>query len=65
VDADGALAAIQGLNDKVTSLEERLNGGSAARTGSQGQAVWQVLAVLGLAAGIALGGRGVRRFGLP
>jgi hypothetical protein len=65
VDADGvALAAIQGLNDKVASLEERLNGGSVTEIGDYGP-VWQVLAVLGLSVGIALGGREVRRFGLP
>ncbi|MGH2677758.1 MAG: hypothetical protein ACRDHB_05300 [Actinomycetota bacterium] len=48
----------------MTSLVDRLNGDSVAGTGSFPGGVWQAPAVLGLAMGIALGGRGVRRFEL-
>lgn len=56
VDADGvALAAIQGLNEKVEALQERLAKESKGQTTDAG--IWQAAALLLLALGIGLAGR--------
>jgi len=54
VDADGvALAAIQGLNEKVEAMDARMTAGDPTAAGG----LWPAVAVVGLGLGIALVGR--------
>jgi trimeric autotransporter adhesin len=58
VDADGvALAAIQGLNEKVEALEERLAIETSTDQRSRAASIWQAAGMLVLALGIAVAGR--------
>jgi hypothetical protein len=65
VDADGvALAAIQGLNEKVEALEAQLAETRGTGTGWDPSMIWQALAVIGVALGIAFAGRSLRQIGV-
>lgn len=52
-----ALAAIQGLNQKVQNLQAQLSGGTATRQGGGLGGIMPAVGLLGLALGIALVGR--------